>query len=619
MHDTASCQAAIEIVRLSSDVVVIGGGTAGCFAAVTIKETSPHTDVLVVEKAHVKRSGCLAAGVNAINAYLNPGETPETFVDYVKKDSAGLVREDLVFTIAERLNRVTAKLEQWGLPFIKDEQGRYKPRGKRNVEIVGESIKPVIAAALEKSGARVMNRTVAADYIVHDGRVTGVFAFSARENKFYVISAKAVICTTGGAAGLYKPNNGGSARHKMWYCPFNVGTGLAMGIRAGAEMTTFEMRFIALRIKDVIAPTGTIAQGVKARQVNALGEEYQGRYENNSTPMRMYAAIQENRAGRGPCFLDFRHIPEEDNRKLKEAYLNMAPGMVLMWADQQTEPNRAPLEICGSEPYVVGGHGQAGYWVDVDRQTTLPGLFAAGDVAGGAPKKYVTGCFAEGEMAAQAALRYIANANQPGAGNIGQDAGNTGQDIGGKWPRVSIVEAEAEAARVFKPLGNEGGIYPDEYEERLQKIMDEYAGGISTNYELSGPKLRIARELLVILHRDTAGNLTARDLHELVRAHEVLDRIMVARVLVEHLLYRRETRWRAYQERTDYPDRDDKRWFVFVNSVYTKHDDTVRMLERPVLTAGQSSQQAAERQTAEGQAAEGQAAERPGGENDGEH
>ncbi|MHB9094420.1 MAG: adenylyl-sulfate reductase subunit alpha [Eubacteriales bacterium] len=556
----------VEVERISTDIVIVGGGTAGCFAAVTIKETSPATEVLVIEKAHVKRSGCLAAGVNAINAYLNPGETPETYLDYVKKDSAGLVRDDLVLTIGQRLNRVTEKLESWGLPFQKDESGCYKPRGKRNVEIIGEAIKPVIATALQNSGAKILNRTVATNYIINEGLAAGVYAFSAREKKFYVITAKAVICAAGGAAGIYKPNNDGSSRHKMWYCPFNVGTGFAMGLRAGAEMTTFEMRFIALRIKDVASPTGTIAQGVKARQVNALGEEYQGRYESRSTPMRMYGTVEENKAGRGPCYLDLTHLPNSHNRRLKEAYLNMSPGLVLKWADEETEPNGKPLEICGSEPYVVGGHGQAGYWVDSERKTTVKGLFAAGDVVGGAPKKYVTGCFAEGEIAALAALEYM-----------GQESVRAELDR----QENSEQEITAELGRVFEPLRKQRGVAPDKYEERLQRIMDKYAGGISANYELCEPKLLRARELLITLQHEVKKNILAADVHELVKAHELIDRVLVARVLVEHLLYRKETRWRSYQERVDYPRRDDERWFTFVNSVYQRESGDIQIIERP--------------------------------------
>lgn len=558
----------VEIIRLTADIVVVGGGAAGCLAAVTAREAAPTTDVLVVEKAHVKRSGCLAAGVNAINAYLNPGETPATFLEYVKRDSAGLVRDDLVLSIGRRLNKMTEMLEQWGLPMVRDDKGRYRARGRRSIEISGEHIKPIIAAALYRSGAKVLNRTVAANFIINNGRVAGVFAFSARERKFYIISAKAVICATGGAAGIYRPNNGGMARHKMWYCPSNVGTGLAMGLRAGAEMTGLEMRFIALRIKDALSPTGTVAQGVKARQVNAFGEEYLDRYAGRSTPMRMYATIAEDRAGRGPCYLDLTHIPGSSARLLKEAYLNMSPGMVLKWADEEMEPNEKPVEICGSEPYIVGGHGQAGYWVDTLRQSTVTGLFAAGDTAGGAPKKYVTGCMAEGEIAAMTALGYICGI---------QEAPVPGDD-----------QIAAEIARVFAPFENQDGYPADEYEERLQKIMDEYAGGISVGYDLSEPRLLKAREFLETLDRDLCGNISAGDMHQLVRAHEVLDRVLVARALVEHLLYRRETRWRAYQERVDYPERDDEKWFLFVNSIYDRKKDAFRILERPVAIYGKT-------------------------------
>lgn len=333
-----------------------------------------------------------------------------------------------------------------------------------------------------------------------------------------------------------------------------------MGLRAGAEMTTFEMRFIALRIKDVIAPTGTVAQGVHARQINVLGEEYQKNYEDDTTPMRMYATIEENKAGRGPCYLDLTHLPADYNPRLKESYLSMAPGMALKWADSGQEPNESPVEICGSEPYIVGGHGQAGYWVDINRQSTVSGLFAAGDVAGGAPKKYVSGCFAEGEIAALAALDYIK----------------------GKWPlKLSDQDISEELTRVYSPFNRDAGVHPDEFEERLQKIMDEYAGGISTNYELCEPKLLLARTLLATLEEDVKSRLAVGNIHDLVKAHEIMDRVLVARVLVEHLIYRKETRWHSYQERVDYPTRDDQRWMTFVNSLYDPTDESIRIVERP--------------------------------------
>ena len=553
----------INKVVINTDLLIIGGGTAGCYAAVVAKEADPSIDVTVMEKAHIERSGCLAAGINAINAYLNPGETPETFLEYVKKDSSGLVRDDLVYSIAQGLNEVTRKVESWGLPILKDEEGNYVARGKRSIRINGERFKPIIARAALQSGARILNRVAATNYIVVDNRVVGAYGLGVRDGQVYIIKAKAVICATGGAAGIYRPNNDGSARHKMWYSPFNTGAGYAMGIRAGAEMTGFEMRFIALRVKDTIAPTGTLAQGVRAPQINAKGEKYLQKWGKATTPQRLQATLEENQAGRGPCYLDTSHLTPQQAHSLKEAYLNMCPGMVLAWADHGVEPDK-PLEIGGSEPYIVGGHTQSGYWVDVNRRTTLTGLYAAGDVAGGSPKKYVTGCFVEGELAAKAALEYI-----------------KGVELTAPAPQ----EEETEIGRVFAPLLAEQGFRSEELEEALQKLMDEYAGGIGSGYLLNEDKLLVAREKLAILKEQTS-KLAACDSHELVLAHEVIDRIDVARVLVEHLLYRKETRWPCYQTRTDFPNRDDENWLKFVNSVYDPVSDGISMVEREVVVHG---------------------------------
>lgn len=377
---------------------------------------------------------------------------------------------------------------------------------------------------------------------------------------FHVIAAKKVICATGGAAGIYRPNNPGSARHKTWYPPFNAGAGYAMGIRAGAEMTSFEMRFIALRVKDTMAPTGTVAQGVKAPQINSLGERYLQRYHPATTPVRLWATLEENIHGRGPCFLDTTRLTPEEGRRLKEAYLDMCPSMVLSWADRQREPGDEPLEITGSEPYLVGGHAQAGYWVDIHRQTTLDDLYAAGDVAGGAPKKYVTGSMVEGEIAARHAVAAMA----------GQEA---------RLPDRERVEAEFR--RVFAPLGREQGISPEELKEAMQKVMDEYAGGACSRYAVSSRGLMLAKDKLLDL-RGLEDNLVAGDYHQLMQCHEVIDRLEVAQVVVEHLLHRRETRWPCYQTRLDHPERDDSRWLVFVNSRYERERGQVVMLERPV-------------------------------------
>lgn len=292
---------------LHTDILIIGGGTAGCYAALTIREKSDYS-IIIAEKANIKRSGCLAAGVNAINAYIVKGRKPEDYVDYAKKDADGIVREDLLMTMSEGLNRVTDKMEKLGLVILKDENGEYVARGNRNIKINGENMKPLLAEAVSKlTDCTVINRINITDYIVENNIIKGAYGFSIEDATAYEIRAKKVLCATGGAAGLYRPNNPGFSRHKMWYPPFNTGAGYAMGIRSGAEMTTFEMRFIALRCKDTIAPTGTIAQGVGAKQVNSLGEVYEAKY-GLTTSERVYGTVMENLEKRPLLLKDRGHL-----------------------------------------------------------------------------------------------------------------------------------------------------------------------------------------------------------------------------------------------------------------------------------------------------------------------
>ncbi|MGE5553315.1 MAG: adenylyl-sulfate reductase subunit alpha [Betaproteobacteria bacterium] len=554
----------LSVRRLKVDLLVVGGGTAGCMAAIWAKRQAPACRVLVMEKAYLDRSGCLAAGVNALNAYLRPEDDPGRFVEWVREDNGGLVREDLVGSIARRLPAIPPLLEEWGLPIPHGADGGYLFRGPRSIAIRGERLKPLLAAEVRRAGAEVLNRVVATGYLRSGERVCGACGFGLRENAFYAIEAGAVICATGGAAGLYPPPNRGLARHRTWYPPFNCGAGYAMGIRAGAEMTSFEMRFVPLRVKDVQAPTGTVAQGVRARQVNALGEEYLGGGARLSTAGRLERTLMEQRAGRGPCYLEMGRITPEESQRLCEAYLAMCPAAVLYWADRGVDLQAARLEIAGAEPVVVGGHAQAGYWIDVDRRTTLPGLLAAGDVAGGAPKKYVPGCLVEGQIASETALSQLSG-----------EPGNR---------REVERQVEEEYRRVVRPLHEPGPLSPRTLEERLQKIMEEYAGGASRGYQVCESELRIAAALLREC-REGAAELGAADLHELMAAHEVLDRLEVAEVLVEHLRYRQETRWPVYQSRIDFPGRDDGRWLRFVNS-RREADGRLRLIERTSAPRG---------------------------------
>lgn len=556
---------------IDTDVLIIGGGTAGCFAGITLGKKKD-LDVLIVEKANIVRSGCLAAGVNAINAYITKGRVPQDYVDYCKKDADGIVREDLLLSMTERLNHVTKIMEDLGLVILKDENGDYVARGNRNIKINGENIKPILADAVKKQdNVTVINHLNITDFIVENNEIKGAYGFDVNNAEFYEINAKAVLVATGGAAGLYRPNNPGFSRHKMWYPPFNTGAGYAMGINAGAEMTTFEMRFIALRCKDTIAPTGTIAQGVPAKQLNSNGEVYENKY-GLTTSQRLYGTVTENREGRGPCYLGTKGISKAQEEDLYKAYLNMAPSQTLKWLEAAGGPSEENVEIEGTEPYIVGGHTASGYWVDNNRETTIHGLYAAGDVAGGCHQKYVTGALAEGEIAAQAIAERLEGS---GKGFVVNEVADS----------ELSENAFAKKSEYERFLNNKQGLVDiEQTEEAMQKIMDQYAGGISTDYQYNEARLELADEKIKFLEK-SIDNLAAQDADDLLRIYEIRERLTVCRSVIAHLKARKETRWHSFAENMDYPAKSDD-WLKYVNS--RKENGKIKIIIRDLVRGGDS-------------------------------
>lgn len=543
---------------IHTDVLIIGGGTAGCYGAVTISQNS-NLSVVIAEKANIKRSGCLAAGVNAINAYIVKGRTPEDYVNYATEDAKGIVRKDLLLTAAERFNSVTAAMEELGLVILKDEEGNYAARGNRNIKINGENFKPLLAKTVkEASNVTVLNRVNVTDLIVEENEVKGAIGFHILEDIVYEIRARKVLMATGGAAGLYRPNNPGFSRHKMWYPPFNTGAGYAMGILSGAEMTSFEMRFIALRCKDTIAPTGTIAQGAGARQINSSGEVYEAKY-GITTSERVYGTIRENLEGRGPCYLKTSNMDTGKDEELLKAYLNMAPSQTLKWLESGKNPSEQDVEISGTEPYIVGGHTASGYWVNTKRETTIKGLYAAGDVSGGCPQKYVTGALAEGEIAALDIIEKIQGE----------------KELSGDLAFAASKIEEYEVKLKDKP----GLFTVQELEEAMQKAMDEYAGGISTYYQYNESNLSLAEEKINRI-LGLWEDLTACDMRELMEIYELRERLIVCKSVIAHLLHRKETRWHSFNENLDYKE-TDKAYEKYVNSRLT--EGNLQMIYRDIV------------------------------------
>ena len=544
----------IETVEVTADLLIIGGGNAGCFVATETARLNPAAKIVIVEKADIMRSGACSAGMDAINTYIPPNKTPEDLVRWSRSQvGGGPLREDLALSNAQELNECVDDLERWGLPILRDEQGNIRYRGKWDISIHGEQLKPIMAEKALETGADVYNRVAATALLVHNGRCTGATGFGVRDGKFYVFRARATVVSTGGAGTLYKSYTADStdSGSQIWMCPYCVGSGYAMGLRQGAELSSLEQRWVATRTKDFCGPVDTISVGYGAPIINSLGERVMSRYESlggDAAPryIRANAPMEEWLNGRGPCFCDTTNMTPEKTKAMMEDYLNERPSFVLFLASRGQDPSKEPIEIFGSDPYIMGGHTGGGYWVDMERMTTLPGLFAAGETAGGNPNKFVGGCCAEGKLAARGALAYMAVADAP---------------------EIDAAQIAQEKERVYAPLltREEEGVSPLEMKERLQRLMDEYAGGSSQFYRVNEQQLDYALRHIKIL-QSQFKHLRASDLHDLMQANETMDRVDVAEAVVHHLKARKETRWAGWQTRSDYPERDDENFDCFVES-----------------------------------------------------
>ncbi len=621
-----------ETVVVDTDLLICGGGMAACGATFEASYWAKKhgLKVTVVDKAAMERSGAVAMGLSALNQYIGLKEnehTVEEYVKYVRQDLMGISREDLVYDIARHVDSTVHLFEKWGLPIWKDENGRYVREGPWQVMINGESYKVVVAEAAKNALAtlgdkgQVFERVFIVEPLMDGDRCAGAVGFSTRENKFYVFRAKAVLAAMGGAVHVFKPRSTGEGLGRSWYPPFNSGATAYFTIRAGAEMTCQEVRFIPVRFKDAYGPVGAWFLLFKSRATSALGGDYMverkaelqewapyGLAKPIPANLRNHLGLRDVYEGKGPIYMQtaeaiqnlanaYKDDPKALKKKLKELeseawedFLDMTISQAILWAASNIQPEEKPSEIMACEPYFIGSHsGASGAWVsgpkDVappeyfwgyNRMTTVKGLFTAGDGAGASSHKFSSGSHAEGRIAAKGAIDFILDNNTA--------------------PNVDMAKVEELKKRILRPLElfekhsketsdrniNPNYSVPRQLMFRLQKIMDEYAGGVSSCFSTNKPLLEKGLELLAVLKED-AEKLAAGSLNELMRCWENIHRMWIAESHMRHLLFREETRWPGYYIRADFPKMDEQNWHCFVNSVWNPKTGEWTMKKVPII------------------------------------
>ena len=624
-----------ETVVVETDLLILGGGMAACGAAVEAAHWAKKNGlkVALVDKAAIDRSGAVAMGLSAINQYVglrDGANSVQNYVDYVRNDLMGVTREDLVADIARHVDSSVHLFEKWGLPIWKDEAGKYVHEGRWQLMINGESYKVIVAEAaknalLQTGVGQIFERVFIVGPLMDGDRCAGAIGFSVRENKVYIFKSKATLTAMGGAVHVFKPRSSGEGMGRAWYPPWNSGSSAYFTLKAGAEMTCQEVRFIPVRFKDAYGPVGAWFLLFKSRATNAMGGEYMverkselekwgpyGRVKPIPANLRNYLGMLDVLDGKGPIYMRteealkkisdaYKDDPKAYAKKMKELeseawedFLDMTISQALLWAATNLEPEKRSSEIAAAEPYFIGSHsGASGAWVSgpedlqtgetkkdyfwgYANMTTVKGLFAAGDASGASSHKFSSGSHAEGRIAAKSAIKFIVENNTA--------------------PKLDQARVDALTAEILKPMEtfeqnknastdedvNPEYIKPRMFMFRLQKIMDEYAGGVTAQFTTNKPSLERAQELLAFLAEDSA-KLGAANLHELMRCWENVHRMWQAEAHVRTVLFREETRWPGYYMRSDTPTLDEEKWHVFANCRCDAKTGKWEMIKRPIL------------------------------------
>ncbi|MFW9078654.1 fumarate reductase/succinate dehydrogenase flavoprotein subunit [Pseudomonas sp. P2757] len=521
------------------DIVVIGGGTAGPMAAIKAKEKNKALRVLLIDKANVKRSGAISMGMDGLNNAIIPGHsTPEQYTKEITIANDGIVNQAAVYAYATHSFETIEQLDRWGVKFEKDETGDYAVKKVHHMGAYvlpmpeGHDIKKVLYRQLKRARVSITNRLVCTRLLTdEEGAVNGVMGFDCRTADFHVIKAKAVILACGAAGRLGLPSSG--YLMGTYENPTNAGDGYAMAYHAGAELANLECFQINPLIKDYNGPACAYVTGpLGGYTANNKGERFiECDYWSGQM---MWEFHQELESGNGPVFLKLDHLAEETIQNIEEIlHSNERPSRGQFHANRGTDYRTQMVEMHISEIGFCSGHSASGVWVNERAETSVKGLYSAGDMAA-VPHNYMLGAFTYGWFAGHNAAEFVA---------------------GREFSALDVEQIEKEKARVYAPLDREHGLPPAQVEYKLRRFVNDYLQPPKVT-----KKMEIGLQRFSDIERDL-DEMKANNPHELMRAMEVSMIRDCAEMAARASLFRAESRWGLYHYRVDHPQRDDREWF----------------------------------------------------------
>ena len=526
-------------IDMEFDLVVIGGGTGGPMAAVKAKEKNPKLKVLLIDKAHVKRSGAISMGMDGLNNAVIPGHaTPEQYVKEITIANDGIVDQAAVMAYAANSFDMIQELDRWGVKFEKDETGDYAVRKVHHLGSYvlpmpeGHHMKKILYRQLKRARVEITNRVVVTRLLTGaNGEVSGVMGFDCRTADFYVIRCKAAVITTGAAGRIGLPASG--YLMGTYENPTNSGDGHAMAYHAGAALANLECFQINPLIKDYNGPACAYVTGpFGGYTANARGERFiECDYWSGQMMLEFHRELQ---SGNGPVFLKLDHLAEETISEIEHIlHSNERPSRGRFHDKRGNDYRKQMIEMHISEIGFCSGHSASGIWTNARGETSVPGLYAAGDCAS-VPHNYMLGAFVYGRICGHTAAEYC--------GAVADRAIDEGA-------------VAAEQARVSAPLQRSEGPTPFQIEYKTRRLVNDYLQPpkITRKYEIG---LRRFDEV-----REDAQAMLATNPHELMRAMEAMSIIDCAEMAARSSMFRAESRWGLYHYCVDHPERDDANWF----------------------------------------------------------
>ena len=536
---------------IETDVLILGGGLAGCMAAIMAKNNKD-VDVTVLDKATVRRGGDAGGGMDH-HAIAHPqinGLTAEEYGRMRTADLEGLASTKLSIVTAKDALKPIPILEEIGVKF-REEDGAYRfvpgRSPKPNMLFYrGADLKLRLAAEVNKKGVRVFDRTMCINLITKDGAVVGATAVNVRNGKFLVFKAKATLLATGGIFRLYG-SNFATFPNNLFYAhqvATNSGDGSAAAYRAGAKLTNMEFTYVHVELagfsQACLARHAVPIKNSKGEYIEEKYPEVRERYKSHGFyPWTNYCYMPDMlkaEAERDVLYHDTTEAPDEAETYAIFMCANETP-MLLKVIRDRGGLKAAPFEVATRDHNAGLFRSFSGVMFDEKGETSLKNLFVAGDAQGGIPSYGAVSALSWGYRIGNYLKDYAPNTGKP------------------TFDKDQLRQVQADWENIRALLGRNEGVDPLELEDYVRKVMLNYV-----HIHKIEPRLKRALELIAVVKERFVPALATKNPHELMRALEIQNILDMAEVHAYSALLRTETRMSPQHYRVDYPNQDDVHW-----------------------------------------------------------